>query len=836
MQIPLPLPRSVLRLAPVHVVVAAPSPALRSALVAWLERSKRVRIVRVVSGAAELGAQPVDCDLVVASALGGPRELRALASHFAGRAGLVALSLGLSPVPAGWAPVAPGAAQERLLEHAVAHPERSVARTWAFTTAVVVALVLLLLSSVYARATTTSFEVAAIAYAARWGDAGTWWHIWGAGSPYLASPGWPLLKLAALAGGGPDTFALLSGVLAALCGMAFTLCAGRLGAKRLAPAYALLATAPPALWAWPRDGDATSLAGLASIAFALAAGRAGRLRVAAIATAVALGSFAGYPWVVLAALIATVAGIRARRARASLGGAVLGILLSTAIAAPPILARGIEGLRPPLARLPAASDLAPVAAAIAVLLVLRARGRARIPLTAVAAAILVSANALALIAPTTRPEARHIASSGGLGRLAVHPAQALAFAAAEPGLPTSGSDLPPSLMLGEPAKAVMNARLEWEGVDRAAPPDRSAALVFNERDWRAIDREDLLFQAPRVRAILTAGITPTILVIADEGDARTFGEALLELGSTSDRVIPVRSSKPLDQLDRDTLRQFTMIAVYGQPWTDIGKAAAVLDDYLQLSGSVFMDAAGRPGKQPLLPEAHTLRAENGDTRTVGDHTDLITADGYQGRVVAIEPFQYHADQRWEQGALTVGSRRVIEFGQALVASEVAVSTHLVWSGVDLPARAAAGEPGAQAQLGTALSWILGAARVTPTPSFGTPSGDRLDNDTATSTFLDPAHWKIELRTASTGLLFKEHWHPQWRALQVDVAPLSGLESRTSLPILQTTHGYMYVPLPANARTIEFVFEKHPYESAARGVSGVALFVTIGVTLFLWRRR
>jgi hypothetical protein len=249
-----------------------------------------------------------------------------------------------------------------------------------------------------------------------------------------------------------------------------------------------------------------------------------------------------------------------------------------------------------------------------------------------------------------------------------------------------------------------------------------------------------------------------------------------------------------------------------------------------------MDAAGRAGRQPLLPEARTVRAGPGDARATGDHRELISAEEFEGRVVGIDQFAYRGDSTWEQAALAVGTRRAIEFGQAKVGGDVSVSAHLVWSGVDLPARAAAGEAGALSQLQSALSWMLGAARVTPTPEYGIPTGDRLDNETATSTFLDPARWRIELHAASTGVLFKERFHPQWRAFQVDIASLSGIGSRTALPIVPTTHGFMYVTLQPNARTIEFVFERHPYESAMRGVSGVALFVTIGLTLFLWRRR
>ena len=57
MSLRLPMPRSLMRLGPVHVVVAAPSAALRTSLVAWLQRSRRVKIVRAVATASELGRE-----------------------------------------------------------------------------------------------------------------------------------------------------------------------------------------------------------------------------------------------------------------------------------------------------------------------------------------------------------------------------------------------------------------------------------------------------------------------------------------------------------------------------------------------------------------------------------------------------------------------------------------------------------------------------------------------------------------------------------------------------------------------------------------------------------
>lgn len=833
--------RSVMRLGPVHVVVVVPSAPLRAAVVTWLRTNKRVRIVRAAATVAELGAHRLDCDLVVASALDGPRQLRDLSRRFSAQAGLVALSIGTTALPVGWAPVRPGAAHNEVLDHARAHPERTFAKTSSALAATFVAVLAVVLSTFWVPETSVSFERAALAYAARYPDAGTWWHIWGSGAPFLASASWPLLRLAAAAGGGPEIFVLLSGVIGAAFGITFLLLALRLGAGRWSVLIALAAVAPPALWLWPRIGDVTSLVGLTGVAVALAGSRVGRMRFLVAALGVAASSFGGILWVLAAAVVTVAAGLADRRARTAGAGAILGIFASFAVTMPPILARGVEGLRPPLARTITLSDVVPVAACLALVAMVTARGRLRPVLAVGALAVLVGANLLAFqVRPPTLEVAR-IRPNGGMARLAVHPLEALSYAALEPDLPTTGGEVSPDLMLGAEPKATSNARLEWLGADRAVFPDRSSAIIFNERDWSLLDRDKLLFSAPAVRPILTAGITPTLLVIADDQDARVFADAIVQLGVTSDRVIPVSARRTLDELyqdghaDRETLRDFTMLVIYGQPWRDVLKAEAVLDDYLALSGFVFMDAAGRAGRQPLLPEAHTVRATDQDTKPSGD-AKLIVDAGFDGRAVAMEKFTYRGDPNWEQAALTVDGQRVIQYGQSKVAGDVGVSAHLVWSGVDLPARAARGDETALAQLGNALTWMLGAAEVAPTTGYGRPDGDVLESEIATSTFLSPTHWRIELKVATTGVLFKERFHEQWRAFQVDTSPLTRQETRTPLKGLRpTAQGFMYVTLPPNARTIDFVFERHPFESATRGVSGIAVFIVAGLALFIARR-
>src|SRR6266511_1519191 len=345
----------------VHVVVVVPHASLRASLVAWLRANKRVRLVRAVASVADLGTHHIDCDLVVASALDGPRGLRAIAKRFGKQAGLVALSTVLA--------------------------------------AAVAAVAGLVVAVFWIPATAASFERAALAYAARYPDTGTWWHIYGAGGPYLAAASWPLLRLAALTGGGPEVFILLAGAVAAIYAVAVLLLALRLGARHLSVVVALAAILPPALWVWPRSGDVSSLVGLTSVVLALAGTNTTRNRFLTTALATAASAFGGILWVLAAAAVVVGGGVRARRIRASLFGAVLGMLASAAVTVPPLLSRGIDGLRPSLVRTPALSDAMPVVASAALVAMVLARGRLRRLAWGLAGVALVSANVLALQVP-----------------------------------------------------------------------------------------------------------------------------------------------------------------------------------------------------------------------------------------------------------------------------------------------------------------------------------------------------------------------------------------------------------------------------------------------------
>lgn len=297
-----------------------------------------------------------------------------------------------------------------------------------------------------------------------------------------------------------------------------------------------------------------------------------------------------------------------------------------------------------------------------------------------------------------------------------------------------------------------------------------------------------------------------------------------------------------------------MVAVYGRPWVDLASASALLERYLDSSGFLLMDVAARAGQQPLgMPDAEVQPRDADEFRTLEDVAAgarrLITAEtGWTGRVATLaEPWNYAGDPGWEKAAMLVGGSRVLQFGTTGFGD--AVAARMLWSGVDLPARAAAGDGSAREQLKHAVEWMLGAAGVGITGNYGRPNGTpcapeqaegtcatQLDSETAISTFRAPTSWRVRLKVASEGVLFKERYHPQWSAYQVTETAVAGEGTAVPLEVRQTVDGHMYVTLPPSARIVDFVLERHPLETASRGISAVAAFVTIAVSFFLWRRR
>ena len=803
-----------------RVLVVAASPRLRDALAAWLRADGGARVVAAVAGSGDLTDAHRFCDLVVASGLGSREELQAIGDRLERRDGLVAFTLRDEPLPAGWLRVAPGTDRATVLDQARAGPDAplAISNASAATIGLVAAIALGAFAAVaYTPATGVSWQRGALAFATRfpaWDDA--WWHTWGAGAPLLADPGWPVLRLAALLGDPSLAFRALTATSAVLCAVAVTLLAARLRSGLLAAAGAGLAVLTlPALWSWVRGGDATSLIGLAGALLAATASLVGRGRIAAVALAIGLASAGGYVWLA-PAIAGVVVFSRSDRLHSAVGIA-LGVALSSALTVPPLLARGELAVLPPLHRPPALSDLAPVAACVLALLgarSARAHGGRRALAGAVAAIGLAGSSALALAVPAVTAD-EHLEERGPFVRVAASTDRSLRLLTLNPALSVTADALERNVLRAEVPTNAQRARLDWLAVDRALPPDESSALNYYARDWQIEDRRRLVFRGPVPRPLLTAGSTTSILVVADLEDAGVVGDALIRIGATSDIIVPVRAQLPLDALDAAALQRFTAVFVYGSPFRDRGAATRALDDYLGAGGIVILDAGGSTAPGPLVGSREEVAGRPASFVVRGDAARL----GSDRPLAEGAPLVSVARPDWEEASLSIGERRVIVVG----ARE---SGKAVWSGADLPRRVAAGDAVSQEHLEAVLRWALESSAATSGP-WPAPAGNEYTFDDGRATFLAPGRWRIDLVHAVNAVLFKEAAHPFWRAYQVEA------RSRIPLPILPTTHGFMYVALPPNARRVELVFET-PGRDVARGISAAAL-LGIGASLVLRRR-
>lgn len=806
------------------MLVVAASPRLRSALARWIRADPTVGVVAAVPGSSDVTEAHRLSDLVIASGLGSQRELRAIRDRVGRGQGLVALTLRNEPVPPGWARVGPGTGRAAVLGHARRRrpaDKRSLVRTpIVLASGSLLALVAAAAAAAfYTDPTGASWQRAALLFAERFpATDDAWWHSWGAGAPLLADPGWPALRLAAGLADPALGFRSLAAFGAALCAIAVALLARRLESPGAVAALAGAATlALPGLWTWARGNDALSLIGLAGALLAASASRAGVWRIALVAFSIGLSSVGGFVWLGVAAL-AALAGTRTARSD-SLAGVALGWLLSSVLTLPPLVIRGDLAGAPPLARAPALSDVVPVAVCVLTLgavWALRRRGAVR-PLGAALAVVgLAGSSALALAVPRDAVD-QPLAAVSPFTRVAASTGRSLRLQATDPRIATTADALDPRALRGEVSLRQQAADLEWLAVDRALAPDEASAGRYIGRGWQAVDRARQLFGMPAPRPILTAGLTTTLLVVARPDDLRLVGEALIALGSSSDLLIPVGTSLPLEALDLDTIRTFTAVFVYGAAFENRGAAARVLDAYVESGGIVVVDAAGSAAPGPLVSAVEPVADPPGPFASRGDIASL----GSDRPLASGAPLVSIAKPAWEQASLSVGERRVIVVGEKGPAKG-----RVVWSGADLPRRAAAGDPVSQDDLGTLLRWAIGAHAVATGP-WPAPAGNEYRFAGGTATFLAPGHWRVDITQAATGVLFKQAMHPFWTAYQV--------ESRSRIPLTTwpTAHGLMYLPLPTNARRIEFVFET-PFRDLGRGLSALAILGIAVGTFLRWR--
>lgn len=816
------------------MLVVAASPRLRSALARWIRADPAVQVVAAVPGSSDVTEAHRFSDLVIASGLGSQRELREIRDRVGRGEGLVALTLRNEPVPPGWTRVGPGTGRAAVLGHARRRArarlprgrgaqagQRSLVRT-----AIVMAsgsLLALVAAAVaaafYTDPTGASWQRAALVFAERFPDAeDAWWHSWGVGAPLLADPGWPALRLAAGLTDPTLAFRSLAAFGASLCSIAVALLARRLGSPRTVAALAgATALALPGLWTWARGNDALSLIGLAGALLAASASRAGVWRIALVALSIGLSSVGGFVWLAVAAL-AALGGTRTARSD-SLAGVALGWLLSSILTLPPLVLRGDLAGAPPLARAPALSDVVPAAVCVLTLgavWALRQRGAIR-PLGAALAVIgLAGSSALALAVPRDAVD-QPLAAVSPFTRVAASTGRSLRLQATDPTLSATADALDPRALRGEVSLREQAADLEWLAVDRALAPDEASAGRYIGRGWQAVDRARQLFGMPAPRPILTAGLTTTLLVVARPDDLRLVSAALIALGSSSDLLIPVGTSLPLEAIDTATLETFTAVFVYGAAFDNRGAAARVLDGYVESGGIVVVDVAGSAAAGPLATAVEPVAEPPGPFVSRGDVASL----GSDRPLASGPPLVSIARPTWEQASLSVGERRVIVVGE-----KGPGKGRVVWSGADLPRRAAAGDPVSQDDLATLLRWAIGTAAVATGP-WPAPAGNEYPFPGGTATFLAPGHWRIDITQAATGVLFKEAMHRFWTAYQVES------RSRIPLTIWPTAHGLMYVPLPTSARRVEFVFET-PLRDLGRGLSALAI-LGIAVGTFLRRR-
>lgn len=386
-------------------------------------------------------------------------------------------------------------------------------------------------------------------------------------------------------------------------------------------------------------------------------------------------------------------------------------------------------------------------------------------------------------------------------------------------------------LLGEEGTAESRRfMMDWYGIgwmfadDGAAPlkPYENDPAIFAPLEVHHSYTTLATFRIRNPAPILTARTTPTALVLGDQEHYALLLHALATGNIASRELIPVRGPTVLDDVDLADLERFDTVFVYGAQLRAPDAVASTLTNYVRGGGHLVIDDSERDGVAHQLVGTHQnplpIKATSRVTVlrdwdwTVGDDPALQGIDtGKFG------PPSYLDSGTWavESGTLSRTARAALTSGSHVVAAQRDLGAgHVTWSGIGLPFHASVFE---SVDEGTFVGRLLSAD--------ATPGADPVGK----ATFVNSERRELTAGPDARGVLLKEHLAPGWHGT------VNGREVR----LWSAGPGLMWVSLPEHhgAVHVVFAYRLEPVEKAGYGLSGLALLLTLALTLSgrLWRR-
>ena len=307
--------------------------------------------------------------------------------------------------------------------------------------------------------------------------------------------------------------------------------------------------------------------------------------------------------------------------------------------------------------------------------------------------------------------------------------------------------------------------------------------------------------------ILSARSTRTALVIGTDESYALLLRALALSDFDSRSLITLRGGEYVDDHSAAELAQFDQVFLYGYKAHDLKKAFGLLNGYVQLGGSVFVEANNSPletsdSAPTPIPGARVDKTRIGPDWKLEGRRSPITAGidlaafapaVYQGGPWGISYIPEAGILPWAEPVLVSGGRPVMVAG-ALGRGRV------VWSGMNLPYHAQSTRAAPESRLlAQAVAWA--APKQANDPAFH-------------SVFVNPHERRIQVQESAAGVLLKENSFPNWHAR------VNG----RSMRVYQAGPDFMYVPLGVTVTypaLVEIEFSRSAIEWLGDAISVVA---------------
>ena len=356
----------------------------------------------------------------------------------------------------------------------------------------------------------------------------------------------------------------------------------------------------------------------------------------------------------------------------------------------------------------------------------------------------------------------------------------------------------------------------------------SESRYLKEDDLELIDMEIYnvyleVFENKEVKPILSANNSPNILYIGSEAGYYTFVHNLSFNNYGSEKLIPVRGKKYIDDYEILELYDFDALFLYNYDYHNQEKAYWLLDNYVKSGRGVILETWNSPdapikgGEVVNLPEPSPINPldfdeikEKWSFGSSQTHEVLEDIDLTKFSLASYMGYDWKMSTSTESGIRPWAETILAHQGSPLIVGGEYGSGRIIWSGFNFNYHINSNRNTEESKLlENMIEWVL-----------QRKPGQETKFEV---TFVNPDKREIEVRKETRGIMFRESYYPLWKAT------LEGANGVVKSDMLYAGPGLMYVPVPAETEyplKVTLTFEYSWSEKIGYVFSGLALIVFI----------